>query len=356
MVFVKQLDMLPIAERILLARKIAIQRNNLVNADFNRSIAQYAEIKPLTSLYKPILDSMTGIFQDRTNFKLRKDDKGIEFTDDGIIAFVDDLSSKNIRSSSAIANALGEVSSNAPNVGQPRANYARELAQKFAAANNSEMTTAEIIETIKPSKGKVAEEEDVDIDDIAERLEALRPRTTRPLGEEEPLPAFKTPAPTPITPKSAPSVLTEEQMEEQMMAGKDLIRGKIEAFKRLNKPSRSKEERAQYRKKTQEVLKQVIEGGKLAKDMFRAETKMTDLSATQKEVLESLDLLDPSVGSGVHFITGKGAMNKLKVLIGQYNAGNTSKLVRKQMKDLGDALYKQGLLSKKDNLAIQKIN
>ena len=49
-------------------------------------------------------------------------------------------------------------------------------------------------------------------------------------------------------------------------------------------------------------------------------------------------------------------MNKLKVLIGQYNAGNTSKLVRKQMKDLGDALYKQGLLSKKDNLAIQKIN
>lgn len=148
MVFVRALDVAPVAERILLAKKIAIQRENLINADFNRSISQFAEIKPLQALYKPILDSMTGIFQNRKNFKVNNRD-GVEFNDDGIIAFVDDLSSKGIRSSIAIAQALSEVAVNGPQVGQPRANYARELAKLFGSANIDEMTTEQIIEGLK---------------------------------------------------------------------------------------------------------------------------------------------------------------------------------------------------------------
>ena len=54
-------------------------------------------------------------------------------------------------------------------------------------------------------------------------------------------------------------------------------------------------------------------------------------------------------------ISGRGAEKRFKVLLGEFGAGNNSKILKKELKGLGDALYKINKLSKESNIKIQKL-
>ena len=144
MPWVREIDDLPIEQKILLDRKLAVQKQTIMDTDWNRTITQFAEIKPLTQLNKPIMDSLGGLFQNPKNFVFDKNGNVI-FSNEGLLAFVEDLSNKGIRSSDAIAQYLADVAMNAPSVPQPRANYSRELAKAFSSLFIDEMTKDEII-------------------------------------------------------------------------------------------------------------------------------------------------------------------------------------------------------------------
>lgn len=315
---VKQLDYPSLAEQTAILRKVAIQRQNLINTDFSRAVTQFAEIKPLSALYKPIQDSMAGIFQNKTFFTYLKDI--VYFNNEGTVAFIDDLKSKNIRSSVAIAQALDDVATNAPQVGQARANYARELSRAFFSINESEMTTPQIIAVLEAVSGEVR---GVPITAVAGRPVEDRPRS--PAGE-------------------AAEAATRE-------------------------PSRSKVDRA-----VSALL--AIKSGKtrsiaeVQKDMANIIAKLTKEEAD--EVAKQLQSVSPSLPKykqdvleselvGI-FKTGKGliigedeAIQRFKLLLGSIRAGNTSKRVKSELKQLSDELFKKGHISKDMNLRVQNI-
>jgi len=215
MVYVKELDSPPVAEQIAVLRKIGIQRQNLINADFARAVTQFAEIKPLSALYKPIQDSMAGIFQNRIFFKYTKE--GPVFNEEGIVAFTDDLQSKNIRSSVAIAQALEDTAINGPQIGQARSGYARELAAAFYKLGNIELTTAQIIAVImgEAATATATPMPLLGLDDIAVNtpfpISMLTPTSTPTpsIGSRLPTPIIYESAFRPIRPPGSKSTLTE---------------------------------------------------------------------------------------------------------------------------------------------------
>lgn len=384
MVFVKALDIPPIAERIYIDKKIAIQRANLINADFNRSISVFAEIKPLQSLYKPILDSLTGIFQQKGNFKLAKNG-GVVFNDDGIISFVDDLSSKDIRSSIAIAQALNEIATNAPAVGQPRANYARELARLFGQEDVPELTTEQIIKAVEALGGFEPDpvEEDDEFEEEEEEVEELE-GTTEPARTE----GFTTPlAGTPLvgTPRSSAIVLPKAKTASDLSADDakafarqaqeirdTLVAGKYQQYKKLKLKSRDREGKRDYFSALVELLRDVVQNktlrgefNKLLKEDEPGKLPDYKLKALQEVGFlgsrgEGIMRRPPLKGKGVQscptpIISSKGAEKRFKVLLGEMKAGNNSKILKKELKGLGDALYGINKLSKESNLKIQKL-
>lgn len=147
MVYVRELDAVPMSEQIATLTKLAFQRKSLQAADFNRNIAQFALLNPITQLYKPIQDSLAGIFQNAKNFQVNPS-RGLDFSPIGLIAFVNDLDSKQISTGVTIGNALLDVSQNGAAISQIYSAYARELGTKFIAHGNAELNTQEIADIV----------------------------------------------------------------------------------------------------------------------------------------------------------------------------------------------------------------
>ena len=61
------------------------------------------------------------------------------------------------------------------------------------------------------------------------------------------------------------------------------------------------------------------------------------------------------IGSGAKFISKKRAETRFKLLLGEHKAGNNSKILKRELKDLGDLLHLNGGLSKGANLKVQRL-
>jgi hypothetical protein len=339
---------------------------------------------------------MTGIFQNNKNFKLRPNGS-IQFNDDGVVAFVEDLTSKNIKSGYAIADALNEVSTNAPHVGQLKSNYARELTERFARTRNNEMTVEEIIETITEPMEPVAPPMPLLTPEPSVAEEPSEAGAPASVGE----PAGAIVQGIPISKDTQSSIPVDSYREitkanPTKKSFNDIFDNYWGTYNKLKSTPQEKDPLRIYAGRPGEYL---LLGTTITKDKFKdgfidlygtkvplsdeliklLKSKSSDLTgSTQSKNLGAIISLvyknNPTafnrdnkrksdyieapwrtpIGSGV-FISGKGAEQRFKVLLGQYKAGNNSKILKTELKNLSDALYKNNLLSKSSNLKIQKL-
>lgn len=400
MPWVKELDDMPIEDKIRLLNKIAIQRTNLRATDFSRAISVFAEIKPLSALYKPIQDSMSGIFGGIHNFKVNTKTGNTTFTDVGITAFIDDLLTKNIRSSYTIAQNLQEVSMNGAHIGNLRSNYAMELAGRFAKILIDEMTLEQMIDTIE-DKLTIASNITLPSDSIKAMLDSPRAKvedSPRAKVEEDGLKISGIKSSIPAGLQIQPSV-ERTRKSWNTIFGASNYRGAYDATQGLPSeldPLRIYKKKNEYYLLGDKITKSDFEDGTIK--LYGQEVPLTNeliqLLQQKSQYFSGKKSKDPNTaailalayknnptafnfpgnktkrqfleapfkgteedvfGSGLIMTSVPELEQRFKLLLAERVAGNDSKKIVTQLKLVADTLFKKNKLTKKSNMMIQRI-